>query len=44
MRDLFGGTLALDLTAYCICEIHCLALDGYHFNTVHKLSSKEVLG
>ena len=33
--------LALDATANCICEIHCLALDGFYLNTVHKLSSKE---
>ena len=24
-----------------ICEIYCLALDGFDLNTVHKLSSKE---
>ena len=29
------------VTANCICEIHCLALDGLDLNTVHKLSSKE---
>ena len=33
--------LAVDATSNCICEIHCLALDGYNLNTVHKLSSKE---
>ena len=33
--------LALDVTASCICEIHCLALDGFDLNTVHQLSSKE---
>ena len=33
--------LALDITANCICEIHCLALDGFDHNTVHQLSSKE---
>ena len=33
--------LALDITANCICEIHCLVLDGFDLNTVHKLSSKE---
>ena len=24
-----------------ICEIHCIALDGFDLYTVHKLSSKE---
>ena len=33
--------LALDVTASFICEIHCLALDGFNLNTVHKLSNKE---
>ena len=33
--------VALDVTAICICEIHCLAIDGFVLNTVHKLSSKE---
>ena len=33
--------LALDITANCICEIHCLALDGFDLNSVHKLSSKD---
>ena len=33
--------LALAVTANCNCEIHCIALDGYNLNTVHKLSSKE---
>ena len=28
-------------TANCICEIHCLAQDGFDLNTVHKLSSQE---
>ena len=32
--------LALDFTAYCICEILCLALDGFGLNTVHKLAAK----
>ena len=32
---------ALDVTAYCICEIHCLALDGFNLNLLYKLSSKE---
>ena len=31
--------IALDVTANCICEIHCLALDGFDLNTYHKLSS-----
>ena len=38
---LFLNYLALDVTAKCICEIHCLALDGFDLNTVHQLSSKE---
>ena len=33
--------LALDITPNCICEIYCLALDGFDLKTVHKLSSKE---
>ena len=33
--------LALDVTANCICEILCLALDGFDLCNVHKLSSKE---
>ena len=33
--------LALDVTTYCIREIHCLALDGFDINTIHKLRSKE---
>ena len=33
--------LSLDVTANWIREIHCLALDGFDLNTVHKLSSKE---
>ena len=33
--------LALDVTANSICEIHCLALDGFILNAVHKLSGKE---
>ena len=32
--------IALDVTANYIYEIHCLALDGFKLNTVHKLSSK----
>ena len=38
----FFGSLALDVNAYCICEIHYLALDGVDLNTIHKLSSKEI--
>ena len=30
-----------DVTANCQCEIHCLVLDGFNLNTVHKLSSNE---
>ena len=26
----------LFLTANCVCEIHCLALDGNYLNTVHS--------
>ena len=37
----FFQYLALDVTTNCICEIQCLALDGFVLNTVHKLSSKE---
>ena len=37
----FLWCLALDVTADCICEIHCLALDGLYLNTVCNLSSKE---
>ena len=33
--------LALDVTAYCICKIHCLALEWFNLNTVHKLSGRE---
>ena len=33
--------LTLDVTLNCIKEIHCLALDGFVLNTVHKLSSKD---
>ena len=33
--------LALDVTAKCICEILCLALDGFDLNTAHKLSNKD---
>ena len=31
----------MDVTANCICEIDCLALDGFDLNPVHKLISKE---
>ena len=34
------GHLVLDVTANCICEIRCLAIDGFDLNTVHKQSSK----
>ena len=27
--------LALDVTADCICEIHCIALDGFDLYTIH---------
>ena len=37
----FWWYLALDVTVNCICEIHCLALEGFDLNTVHKLCSKE---
>ena len=33
--------IALDVPPNCICEIHCIALDGFNLNTVHILSSKE---
>ena len=33
--------LALSVTAKCICEIRCLALNGFDLNTVYKLCSKE---
>ena len=33
--------LALDVTANFICEIQCIALDGFDLNTVYQLSSKE---
>ena len=33
--------LALNATANCICELHCIALDGFDLNSVHKFSSKE---
>ena len=31
----------MNVTANCICEILCFALDGWDLNTAHKLSSKE---
>ena len=31
----------MDVTANCICDIHCIAIDGFDLNTVHKLSSQE---
>ena len=43
-RDVFV-VLSFDVTTYCICEIHCLELDGFDLNTVHKLICKEkILG
>ena len=38
---LFLLYLDLDVTAYWVCEIHCLALDGFELETVYPLSSKE---
>ena len=32
----------MDIKANCICEIHFLALDGFDFNTVHKIKSNEM--
>ena len=32
---------SLDVTASCICEIHCLGLDWFNLNTVNQLISKE---
>ena len=40
MAKYFLQYLALDITANCIFEIHCLALDAFDLNTVHKLSNK----
>ena len=31
----------MNVTASCIYEIHCLAIDGFDLSTVHKLSRKE---
>ena len=36
--DTFFLCFALDVTANCICEIHCISHDGFDFNTVNKLS------
>ena len=33
--------VALDITANCISKIRSLALEGFNFTAVHKLSSKE---
>ena len=33
--------LALDIISNSICEIQCLALNGFSINTVHNLISKE---
>ena len=41
VSQIFLWYLVLDVTANCICEMHCLALDGFDLNAVHKLSSKE---
>ena len=41
MLLVFLHYLALDVTENCICEIQCLALDGFDLNTVHKLSRRE---
>ena len=39
--QIFLQCLGLDVTANCICEIHCLVLNGLDLNSVHKLKSKE---
>ena len=31
----------MDITAKCICGIHCVALDGFDLNTFHKLIIEE---
>ena len=41
LEMIFLQCLTLDVTANCTCEIHCLVLDGFDLNTVHKLSNKE---
>ena len=38
---IFLQYLALGVTANCICEIHCLAIDGFDLKPVHKLSNIE---
>ena len=43
-QNLFLEYSALDITANCIYKIHYLALDGFYFNTAHKLNSKEKAG
>ena len=40
-QDFLICFVALDVTTNSICEIHCLALDVFDLNTVHKLSSRE---
>ena len=40
-RKTFLKYLSIDITAYCICEIHCIALDEFDLKTVHQLNSKE---
>ena len=32
----FSTYLALDVTANCICEIHCLGLDGFDLKAVTR--------
>ena len=38
---IFFVVLSLGRHRYLHLEIHCIALDGFDLNTVHKLSSKE---
>ena len=38
--EMFWYYLAVDITANSICKIHCLALDGFDFNTVNKNAVK----
>ena len=37
----FFKYLALDVATKYNCEIHCLPLDGFDLDAVHKLSGKE---
>ena len=39
--DTFLMYFILDVTTNCICEVHCLALDGFDRNALQKLGSKE---